>query len=134
MFLSAKSSWGDSFFDAMAKHIKDNNPNIKGFNRRGLYRMRQFYETYKDNEFVSALLTQINWSSHLLILSGAKTMEEREFYIQLCAREKYTYRELPGVRRTVGYVRNFHPIARTHAGHPTQQKPAGDKSSPTGLM
>jgi len=91
---SAESSWGDSFFDAMAKYIKDNNPHIKGFNRRGLYRMRQFYETYKDNEFVSALLTQINWSNHLLILSGAKTMEEREFYIQLCAREKYTYREL----------------------------------------
>ena len=34
-------------------------PGIKGFNRRGLYRMRKFYETYKDDEFVTTLLSQI---------------------------------------------------------------------------
>ena len=56
--------------------------------------MKQFYETYRDNRNVSAVLTLINWSSHLLILSGTKSIEEKEFYIQLCAREKYTYREL----------------------------------------
>jgi hypothetical protein len=61
-----------------------NCPEIKGFNRRGLYRMKQFYETYKDNEFVSTLLTQISWSNHLAILSSTKSMEEREFYIKLC--------------------------------------------------
>lgn len=43
----AKSNWGDSFIDETAKYIKENCPDIKGFNRRGLYRMRQFYETYK---------------------------------------------------------------------------------------
>ena len=65
-----KSSWGDSFIDETAKYIMENCPEIKGFTRRGLYRMKQFYETYKDNEFVSALLTQISWTNHLLILSG----------------------------------------------------------------
>ena len=56
--------------------------------------MWQFYETYKDNEFVSPLVTQISWMNHLLILSGAKTIEEKEFYIALCAKEKYSKREL----------------------------------------
>ena len=117
---SAKHSWGESFFDAMAKQIKDSNPQIKGFNRRGLYRMRQFYETYKDNEFVSALLTQINWSSHLLILSATKTMEEKEFYIQLCIREKYTYRELDRQIESAYYERymlsskKFAPVKAIH--------------------
>lgn len=91
---SAKSSWGNSFIDETAKYIKENCPGIKGFNRRGLYRMRQFYETYKSNEFVSALLTQISWTNHLQIMSGAKTIEEKEFYLALCAREKYSTREL----------------------------------------
>ena len=91
---SANASWGDSFIDATADYIKENCPGIKGFNRRGLYRMRQFYETYKDNEFVSPLVTQISWTNHLLILSGAKTIEEKEFYIGLCAKEKYSKREL----------------------------------------
>lgn len=52
---STKSTWGDSFIDETAKYIKEDCPEIKGFNRRGLYRMRQFYETYKDNEFVSPI-------------------------------------------------------------------------------
>ncbi|NCB42815.1 MAG: DUF1016 family protein [Clostridia bacterium] len=40
-----------------------------------------FYETYRDKEFVSTLLTQISWSNHLAILSSSKSDEEREFYI-----------------------------------------------------
>ena len=91
---SAKSEWGDAFINATAEYIKENCPGIKGFNRRGLYRMRQFYETYKGNEFVSPLVTQISWTNHLLILSGTKSIEEKEFYISLCAKEKYSKREL----------------------------------------
>jgi predicted nuclease of restriction endonuclease-like (RecB) superfamily len=91
---SAKASWGDAFIDATANYIKENCPEIRGFTRRGLYRMRQFYETYKGNEFVSPLVTQISWTNHLLILSGAKTIEEKEFYIALCAKGKYSKREL----------------------------------------
>ena len=93
---SVRSAWGDSFMDSLADNIKRNYPEIKGFNRRGLYRMRQFYETYKDNQFVSPLVTQISWTNHLLILSGTKTIEEKEFYIQLCIKEKYSKRELCG--------------------------------------
>jgi predicted nuclease of restriction endonuclease-like (RecB) superfamily len=91
---SAKATRGDALIGATAEYIKVNCPGIKGFNRRGLYRMRQFYETYKDNEFVSPLVTQISWTNHLLILSGAKTIEEKEFYITLCINEKYSKREL----------------------------------------
>ena len=32
--------------------------------------MMQFYETYKDNEIVSTLLSQISWSNNLTILSS----------------------------------------------------------------
>jgi predicted nuclease of restriction endonuclease-like (RecB) superfamily len=89
-----KQKWGSSYIDELAKFISANCPEIKGFNRRGLYRMKQFYETYKGNEFVSTLLTQISWSNHLAILSATKSIEEREFYIKLCIKEKYSAREL----------------------------------------
>lgn len=78
----------------MAAYIATANPGVKGFNRRGLYRMKQFYETYKDDEFVTPLVTQISWTNHLLILSGAKSAEERHFYMALCAKEHYSKREL----------------------------------------
>ncbi|MDD3368527.1 MAG: PDDEXK nuclease domain-containing protein [Lachnospiraceae bacterium] len=69
-------------------------PGIKGFNRRGLYRMRQFYETYRSDELVTPLVTQISWTNHLLIMSGCKTGEERQIYISLCIRENYSKRQL----------------------------------------
>lgn len=47
---SAKSSYGDSYIQSLADFFSQNYTQIKGFNRRGLYRMKQFYETYKDEE------------------------------------------------------------------------------------
>lgn len=91
---SKNASFGDAYIDAIASEIQDAFPGIKGFNRRGLYRMKQFYETYKDNEFVSPLVTQISWTNHLLILSGCKTDMEREFYMRLCIKENYSKRQL----------------------------------------
>ena len=92
--LCANSSFGDKIIDEVATYIAQSSPNLKGFNRRGLYRMRQFYETYKDDKFVTPLVTQISWTNHLLIMSGSKSAEERHFYMALCAREHYSKREL----------------------------------------
>ena len=71
------TSFGDAYIDSVAKEIRNTFPGIKGFNRRGLYRMKKFYETYCEDEFVTTLLTQISWSNHLAIMSKAKTVEER---------------------------------------------------------
>lgn len=49
--LCAESSFGDKVIDEVANYIAKAATSIKGFNRRGLYRMRQFYETYKDDEW-----------------------------------------------------------------------------------
>ena len=92
--LVAESSFGDKVIDEVAAYIAESSPTIKGVNRRGLYIMKQFYETYKDDEFVSTLLTQISWSNHLLIMSGAKSVEERHFYLELSIKNQYSSREL----------------------------------------
>lgn len=91
---SAKASFGDAYIDSISNEIQAAFPGIKGFNRRGLYRMKKFYETYKDDEFVTTLLTQVSWSNHLAIISQAKTPEERHFYLTLCVKENYSAREL----------------------------------------
>ena len=96
-FLSKETehvSYGDAYIDEISREIQDTFPGIKGFNRRGLYRMKKIYETYKDNEIVTPLVTQISWTNHLLIMSGCKTDEEREFYIRLCIKENYSKRQL----------------------------------------
>lgn len=90
----ATAEWGTSVVNNLADYLKAKQPDLKGFSRRGLYRMKQFYETYKDAEKVSPLVTQISWSNHLHILSKTKTMEEKEFYIRLAAKNKYPKRDL----------------------------------------
>lgn len=60
---SEDTSYGDAFVQRLAEFFAENYPELKGFNRRGLYRMRQFYEMYRDNEKVSTLLTQLSWSN-----------------------------------------------------------------------
>lgn len=91
---SKKAVFGDSYMDKIAAEIQEAFPGIRGFNRRGLYRMKQFYEMYAENEIVTPLVTQISWTNHLLIMSGCKSDEEREFYMRLCIKENYSKRQL----------------------------------------
>ena len=81
-------------FKALAIHIKLSEPEIKGFSDKNLWRMKQFYETYKDFPKLSTLLREISWSHNLAIFSRCKTAEEREFYINLAKQESYSFREL----------------------------------------
>lgn len=100
------ANWGNKTVDKIAKFIKQNYPNLKGFNRRGIYRMKQFYETYQDNpQIVSTLLTQLSWSNHVKILSSTKTMDEKEFYINLAIKENYSARQLARQIDTCYYQR-----------------------------
>jgi hypothetical protein len=55
-----------------------------------MYRMLQFYETYKDNQIVAPLVRQITWTHNLIIFSRCKEPAEREFYIRLCNQKDST--------------------------------------------
>jgi len=91
----AAAEWGDGVVDRLAAHIARTNPGLRGFTRPNLFRMRQFYEAYADvDEKVSALLRQIPWTHHLIILGQSKRPEEREFYLRLVAQEKWSSRQL----------------------------------------
>ena len=90
----SSSEWGDAVVDRLADYIQTRHSEFKGFTRRGLYRMKQFYETYRRNKIVSPVVTQISWTNHLMILSKTKTDEEKAFYIRLSVKENYSKREL----------------------------------------
>lgn len=91
---SKNSSYGDAFVQKLADFFSENYPELKGFNRRGLYRMKQFYELYQGEEKVSPLVTQLSWSNHLKIMSACKTMDERIFYMNMCIKERLSKRKL----------------------------------------
>lgn len=89
-----QSEWGDSVVTELAKYIQQNEPDIKGFSDKNIWRMKQFYETYKDFPKLSTVLREISWSHNLVIFSRCKIAEEREFYLKLAKQESYSFREL----------------------------------------
>jgi len=87
-------SWGKSIVQSLSDFLRDFYPDLKGFSAQNMWRMKQFYECYKDQSKLSTLLREISWSNNLHILSKTKSLDEKEFYIRLCIKEKYSAREL----------------------------------------
>jgi predicted nuclease of restriction endonuclease-like (RecB) superfamily len=75
-----KAEWGDSVVGQLAEHLSQTQPGLRGFTRPNLFRMRQFYETYRGDEKVSPLVRQLPWTHNLVIFSQSKLPQEREFY------------------------------------------------------
>lgn len=88
------AEWGDGVVAQLAEHLANTQPGLRGFTSRNLFRMRSFHEAYRDKELVTAVLTQLPWTHHLIILSQSKSPEEREFYLRLAIRERWSSREL----------------------------------------
>ena len=86
--------WGKSVVADFSEFLQAHYPGTKGFSAQNIWRMKQFYETYCDNEKLSPLVREIPWTSNLLIMTGCKTDEAREFYLRLCIANRYTKREL----------------------------------------
>jgi predicted nuclease of restriction endonuclease-like (RecB) superfamily len=57
-----KSGWGAKIIDNIAKEIKLEFPDLRGFSPRNLKYMRKFSLEYKNLEFVQQVVAQIPWS------------------------------------------------------------------------
>jgi predicted nuclease of restriction endonuclease-like (RecB) superfamily len=88
------NGWGKSVVQDFADFVQNHYVGIKGFSAQNIWRMKQFYETYFENEKLSALLRDISWTNNLTIMSRAKSEEAREFYLLLSIKNKYSSREL----------------------------------------
>lgn len=88
------SEWGQSVVKELSQFIARTEPEIKGFSDKNLWRMKQFYEAYKDFPKLSPLVREISWSHNMVIFSRCKAPEEREFYMKTARLENYSKREL----------------------------------------
>jgi predicted nuclease of restriction endonuclease-like (RecB) superfamily len=126
-YLSGKikaAEWGAGVVEQLAQHIATTQPGLRGFSAKNIWRMRQFFEAYRDSPILSALLRELPWTHNLIILSRSKRPEEREFYLKRAAQEKWSSRELErqfdaalfervvlGPAKVSPLVREIHPDA-----------------------
>jgi predicted nuclease of restriction endonuclease-like (RecB) superfamily len=101
----ASAEWGDGVVVELARAIASVHPGMRGFTARNLFRMRQFYDAYRDNEKVSPLVTHLPWTHHLILMSQTKTAEESEFYMASAIRARWTKRELERQIRSHAFAR-----------------------------
>jgi predicted nuclease of restriction endonuclease-like (RecB) superfamily len=88
------AKWGESVVKELANYLAQNEPDLKGFSDKNLWRMKQFYETYKDFPKLSPLVREISWTNNMLIFSRSKSIEEMDFYLNMSKNERYSKREL----------------------------------------
>lgn len=101
--------WGKDAIETISRQLSTEMPGLRGFSPRNLRNMRMFYEQWKmfdtnladasakiekvESMLVPSVFSEIplhaffniGFSHHVMILSKTKTIEERRFYIQLCA-------------------------------------------------
>jgi predicted nuclease of restriction endonuclease-like (RecB) superfamily len=86
--------WGRGTVSELADYIQRQQPGVRGFSQQNLWRMRQFFETYRGYPNLSTLLREVSWSANLNIFTKAKLPEEREFYLRLAIRNRWSVREI----------------------------------------
>jgi len=101
-----RAEWGAGVVEELAREIARRHPGLRGFTRANLFKMRHFYETYRGDEKVSALLRQLPWTHHSLILTNSKSPEERRFYVLSALRERWSSRELERQLRSKSWPRS----------------------------
>jgi predicted nuclease of restriction endonuclease-like (RecB) superfamily len=88
------AEWGDGVVPRLAAYIARTQPGMRGFTASNIFRMKKFYETYQNEAISAPLAHQLPWSHNLIILGQSKRPEEREFYLRMAVRERWTKREL----------------------------------------
>ena len=90
MLSEAGKHYGEGIIEKYS--IKLINELDKKYNKRTLFRMKQFYEIFK-NEKVSPMATQLSWS-HFIELLPLKNINKINYYISVCERQHLSKREL----------------------------------------
>lgn len=94
---SSQGEWGEKIITAVSKDLVASFPQMRGFEKRNLERMRQWYRFYQpcieghgdEIRIASQLATQLKdllfcipWGHHIYILTKCKQVEEAAFYIR----------------------------------------------------
>ncbi len=97
--------WGKSVVEGLSDELMKMFPGAKGYSAVNLWRMRNFYLTYRDSEKLSLLVREISWSCNLVIMNKCDDDLQREFYLKAAARYGWTKRLLANYIEAGAYER-----------------------------
>lgn len=74
--------WGKSVVEKMSKDLIGEFGEKSGYSTSNLWRMRNFYLSYKENEKLAQAVREISWGQNILIFEKCKQDIEKEYYIK----------------------------------------------------
>ena len=78
-----EAAWGDGFLLRMSRDLQEAFPGMKGFSKRNLEPMRQWYSFWvREPANAQQLVAQIPWGHNLVIISKIKNPGEALYYVQ----------------------------------------------------
>ena len=101
LLTEAGGKYGDNIIEEYSKKLVVEVG--KKYNRRTLFRMKQFYKVFS-NEKVSTMLTQLTWSHYLLLLP-LNNYDEIIYYINISKQHNLTQRQLDEKIKSKEYER-----------------------------
>lgn len=72
--------WGAKVIERLARDLRTEFSDMKGFSRANLMYMRSFAEAWDSEEIVQRLVGQIPWGQNITLITKIKGKEEREWY------------------------------------------------------
>jgi len=77
-----QEKWGKSVVEQLSKDLQTEFPGVRGFSSSNIWRMKNFYEKYRDNSFLAPLVREIGWVQNCLIIEKCKDDLQREYYLR----------------------------------------------------
>lgn len=113
------AGWGDAVVAQIARDLKRELPDIKGFSRSKLFEMRQFYLAHREESpIVPQAVGQIPWGHNLVLLHKIKSSQPRFWYAAQTIEHGWSRAVLTYQIESDPYARQTselksHPFART---------------------
>jgi predicted nuclease of restriction endonuclease-like (RecB) superfamily len=85
-----KLGWGKSVVETLASDLQKEFPGTSGFSSGNLWRIRNFYDIYRNDEKLAPLVREIGWSHNVIIFEKCKKPEQKKFYLVNTLRSGWT--------------------------------------------
>lgn len=80
--ISENVKYGNNFITILSKSLKLEFPDSTGFSERNLWRMKAFYEQYKDFSILPPAVAELPWTHNYILLEKIKDKNKRFWYAE----------------------------------------------------
>jgi predicted nuclease of restriction endonuclease-like (RecB) superfamily len=109
--------WGDHFLDQFSADMRQAFPQMQGFSKRNLQRMRQFAEQYPNLLIAPQAVAQLPWGHIFLLIHAIKCESTRDWYAQQTIKNGWSRSVLEMQIETGLYERQGIPTNKTTNYH-----------------